>query len=185
MLLTPQTLKIGATVGVLALGTLVGWRMLVTEPSCGFGMRAPQIVIDIKAAHDLPLWKYESCIDRPIDMSPYPNKPISRECTWDDGQVVLRTHHSEAALMMSIDLRQKVPTDEAARAFRTVAQLLLEQAQKLGGTTKGLIDIGVIDDALAGKGSYNRAHTKARPSSCWVTAGTHEGKLHLSFMGIQ
>jgi hypothetical protein len=30
-------------------------------------MRAPQLVTDIKAAHDLPLWKHENCIDHPID----------------------------------------------------------------------------------------------------------------------
>ena len=115
MLVTPQTLKIGAVVGVMALGTLVGWRMLVTEPGCDLGKRAPQIVTDIKAAHDLSLWKHETCIDHPIDMSPYPNRPTSRECTCDDGQVVLRTHLSEAAMLMSVHLRQKVPTDEAAR----------------------------------------------------------------------
>ena len=109
MLVTPQTLKIGAVVGVMALGTLVGWRMLVAEPGCDLGKRAPQIVTDIKAAHDLSLWKHETCIDHPIDMSPYPNRPTSRECTWDDGQVVLRTHLSEAAMLMSVHLRQRCP----------------------------------------------------------------------------
>jgi hypothetical protein len=183
MLVTPQTPKIGAVVGVMALGTLVGWRMLVAEPGCDLGKRAPQIVTDIKAAHDLPLWKHENCIDRPIDMSPYPNRPTSRECTWDDGQVALRTHLSEAAMMMSVHLRQKTTTDEAARAFRTVARLVLEQAQKLDGTVKGLIDVSAIDDALAGKDPYSRQHNKNRWRSCWVSAGTHEDKASLSIVG--
>lgn len=150
---------------------------------CDFGMRAPQLVTDIKAANDLPLWKYESCIDRPVDISPFPNKPIARECTWDDGQVALRTHFSEAALMMSISLRQKAPTYEAVQAFRTVARLLLEHVHKLDGTIKGLVDIGGIDDAFAGQIPYNRKHDKNRRRFCSVTAGKHEDKLHLSFMG--
>src|SRR5688572_9501215 len=183
MLVTPQTPKIGAVVGVMALGTLVGWLMLVAEPGCDLGKRAPQIVTDIKAAHDLPLWKHENCIDRPIDMSPYPNRPTSRECTWDDGQVALRTHLSEAAMMMSVHLRQKVPTDEAARAFRTVARLVLEQVQKMDGTVKGLIDIGAIDDALAGKVSYDRKHDKNRRRVCWVSAGTSENRPSLYIVG--
>ena len=184
MLVTPQTLKIGAVVGVMALGTLVGWRMLVAEPGCDLGKRAPRIVTDIKAAHDLPLWKHENCVDRPIDMSPYPHKLAARECIWDDGHVALSTHISEGALMMSVHLRQKTLTDEAARAFRTVARLVLEQAQKWDGTVKGLIDVGAIDDALAGKGPYLRAHDKnRRRPSCWVSAGAEEGRPSLSIVG--
>jgi hypothetical protein len=84
--------------------------------------------------------------------------------------------------MMSVYLRQKTPTDEAARAFRTVARLLLEQVQKLNGTIRGLVDISAIDNALAGKGPYVRKHDRDRRRTCFVSAGANEDKPSLYIM---
>ena len=158
MPLTPRSLKVGAVVGALALSSAIGWRVLAADQACDMGLRAPQIVSELKASSDLPFWKHESCKDDSRDIRLPNNHTLQHtihECTWDDGQVVLRTSHSEPAAMMSVHLTQKASSTEADQTFHSVARLLIGQVRKLDGDMKDLLEDAAIADAFTGKLPYS------------------------------
>jgi hypothetical protein len=155
----PSISQLLATVAAAAALTLGGAasKLIAAEHGCDIKSDlVSEIVLDLKASTNLPLWEHESC-------EVNPRLATIRTCTWNDGHVSLWI--LEGTPRVSLYLAQKSSSSEAVQTFHSVAQLVIGQIRRLDSNRAWLDDVAIAD-AFAGKNPYLRQELP-----CFILAG--------------